>query len=124
MRSDVARSLTLCILSLIGYGLTFAIQVVLARNLDTSNFHDYNVAVAVLFAPAPYLLQFIGQSRLVVITSTVTCLTTVVMSVLLVDHWGTVGVAFAYAAPLGAQFIFMKSMLHRWLPESQSTPAT
>jgi O-antigen/teichoic acid export membrane protein len=57
-----------------------------------------------LFADAPYCLQFMGHNRLVLSIMAVAVLLMLVMSVVLGQAYGAVGVAIAYAAPTALLF--------------------
>ncbi|MEZ6138641.1 MAG: hypothetical protein R3C53_27470 [Pirellulaceae bacterium] len=69
--------------------------------------------LAVLFSPAPYVLQFLGQNRLVLYCSLLSVVATVSGSIYFGARFGSLGVAAAYATPLVLQFLVMKLLMIR-----------
>jgi len=65
-------------------------------------------SITTLFSDAPYYLQFMGQSRLVVTLTAITTACMLIMSIVLSQHYGATGVAFAYAAPVTLLFCSLK----------------
>ena len=74
--------------------------------------------VAVIFAPAPYILQMLGQGRFVLILAIVSLVATLSGSVYFGARYGVLGIAVSYALPLSLQYFIMKLMMLRALTQS------
>ena len=68
------------------------------------------VAAGVLFAMAPYVLQFVGKSRLVLATITTATLVNVLLLLVLAGPFGATGAAVSYSISLGGMSLALYLM--------------
>ncbi len=109
---SVAFVVTL-LLSFLGDHLLRAFGELFLRSYPALVVIAMGTSIAVVFSPAPYVLQFLGYNRLVVYLSIGSLILTVVGSVYLGQHYGATGVAIAYAIPIATQFFALKIVLYR-----------